>query len=147
MRPTCPFPSCFMAHENEVIPQDVRPEWSKDPTTLPLKFEPDSDRIVVMPDPEETRGAGGFEYAETTKGNISHVGTVMAVGKGENTVYGAFIPMRFEIGDRVMYSKYAGDDLLLFEDGTIRPYLGSEITGSVLVKIIRQTAVLSKVSK
>lgn len=118
--------------------------WAKDIHNLPFQFEPDSDRVVIVPDEEETESADSFQYSKNTKGDINHLGTVISVGPGSHTLYGFKKEMRYAKGDRVMYSKYAGDDLLLSEGGQIRPYIGSVITGSLLIKIVMQDAILGK---
>lgn len=128
------------------ISADKIPEWAKDPTKLPIKFQPCADRIVVFPDPPRTRTTGGLIIDDNSKGKIEPTGTVLAVGPGKWSEYsGTRIPMEIQVGKRIIFGMYAGDDYLLDLSGHLIPYatVGRITTNHILVKVLRQDAVLA----
>lgn len=64
------------------------------------------DRILVLPDEAETQTKGGIIIPDSAKDEKT-TGLVLAVGT--NTLAG--LPPQMKKGDRVTYSKYAGNEL------------------------------------
>jgi chaperonin GroES len=77
-------------------------------------IKPLGDRVLVHPDVAEEKTASGIIIPDTAKEKPQR-GTVVAVGPGkyEN---GTKIEMNVKAGDKVLYGKYAGTELVL--DGT-----------------------------
>ncbi|MDD4318929.1 MAG: co-chaperone GroES [Candidatus Peribacteraceae bacterium] len=85
----------------------------KDIPKLAVSIEPIGDRVVVHPLEKETTTASGIVIPETASGEKPQEGVVLALGKGgigKDTVD----PTKFlKVGDRVLFGKYAGDDVKL----------------------------------
>ena len=79
------------------------------------KIRPLSDRIVVEPAAAETTTAGGIVIPDTSDKDKPMQGTVIAIGPGKY-IDGKMIPLQVEIGQRVLFGKYAGTAIKL--DGT-----------------------------
>ena len=75
-----------------------------------MNLRPLYDRIVVQPDPAEEMSPGGIILAPQAQ-EKSQVGTVRSVGHGRLIDSGEVVPMQVKTGDRVMYSKYAGNEV------------------------------------
>lgn len=71
------------------------------------RFKPAGDRLLVKPDAVETKTASGIIIPDNVQ-ERPRVGTIVAVGDT--------LVIPFQIGDRVMYSKYAGVELKLDND-------------------------------
>lgn len=76
---------------------------------MPLNMTPLHDRVVIRRDKALERTAGGI-YIPDTAQEKQQVGHVLAVGKGRVTKDGSVIPLDVKVGDRVMFSKYAGTE-------------------------------------
>ncbi len=76
-------------------------------------FTPLGERIVIKPMEQETQTRGGILLPDTAKEKPQE-GEVVAVGPGRTADDGSRIPMELTIGDKVIYSKYAGTE---YEDG------------------------------
>lgn len=121
------------------------PEWAKDFSKLPLTLQPTADRIIVVPDPLKTTTAGGLQISNVSRGKIEPIGTVIAVGPGKFSEYsGTRIPMEIKVGARIVFGMFTGDDYLLDSEGRLTPFaqVGRASTGTLLVKVLRQDAVL-----
>jgi chaperonin GroES len=59
--------------------------------------------------------SGGIYIPDTAKEKPQE-GTIVAVGPGRLTDEGARVPMELEVGDSVVYSKYAGTE---YKEGDI----------------------------
>jgi chaperonin GroES len=64
---------------------------------------------------EEQVSSGGIYIPDTAKEKPQE-GTIVAVGPGRLTDEGARVPMELEVGDSVVYSKYAGTE---YKEGNI----------------------------
>ena len=95
------------------------------------KFTPLGERLIVKPIEEEQTTASGIILPDTAKEKPQE-GEVVAVGPGRLTDDGNRLAMELKVGDRVIYSKYAGTE---YKDGT-EEYL-----------ILRESDVLAKISK
>ncbi|MCE2501340.1 MAG: co-chaperone GroES [Dehalococcoidia bacterium] len=92
-------------------------------------FTPLGERIVIKPMEQEVQTRGGILLPDTAKEKPQE-GEVVAVGPGRAADDGSRIPMELTVGDKVIYSKYAGTE---YEDGD-EEYL-----------IMRESDVLAKI--
>lgn len=74
------------------------------------KLQPLGDRLLVQVVAKEEKTAGGIFLPDTVK-EKSQVGEVTAVGPGARNDKGDRVALEVKVGDRVMYSKYAGTEL------------------------------------
>ncbi|HVR79364.1 MAG TPA: co-chaperone GroES [Acidimicrobiia bacterium] len=78
-----------------------------------MKLQPLGDRVVVSPTEDaESRTPSGLVIPDTAK-EKPQVGEVIAVGPGARDEDGDRIPMDVSIGDKVLYSKFAGTEVKL----------------------------------
>lgn len=73
---------------------------------------PLSDRVFVKVNPSEEKTAGGILLPDTVK-EKPQVGEIVAAGPGKRNEDGSRAPLEVKIGDKVLYSKYAGTDIKL----------------------------------
>ena len=81
-----------------------------------IKFRPSGDRILVRP--EETvdeKSPSGIIIPDTARKEKPERGTIVAVGEGKRNEKGDVLPMRFKVGDKVMFSKYGFDEITIDE--------------------------------
>ncbi|MCS7031940.1 MAG: co-chaperone GroES [Gloeomargarita sp. SKYG116] len=76
---------------------------------------PLGDRVLVKVSQSEEKTAGGILLPDTAK-EKPQVGEVVAVGPGRRDEDGQRIPMEVKVGDKVLYSKYAGTELKIGTD-------------------------------
>ena len=74
-----------------------------------VKFVPLGERVVVKPSEQEQQTKGGIYLPDTAKEKPQE-GEIVAVGPGRITDDGNRIPMELGVGDRVIYSKFAGTE-------------------------------------
>jgi chaperonin GroES len=80
-----------------------------------MKFRPLHDRVVVKRiDPEE-KSAGGIIIPDTAKEKPSQ-GEITAVGPGGRDENGKLIPIDLKIGERVLFGKWSGTEVVLDGD-------------------------------
>jgi chaperonin GroES len=77
-----------------------------------MKIRPLQDRIIVKRVEEEEKTKGGIIIPDTAKEKPQE-GEVLAVGPGKVTDEGKKIGMEVKVGDRVLFSKYAGTEVKL----------------------------------
>jgi chaperonin GroES len=75
-----------------------------------MNVRPLSDRVLIEPAKAEEKTAGGIIIPDTAKEKPQR-GKVVAVGNGKPDE-----PMTVQVGDMVLYGKYAGTELNV--DGT-----------------------------
>jgi chaperonin GroES len=75
-----------------------------------MKLKPLYDRVVVRKAEMEQKTAGGIILRDTAK-EESQIGDVIAVGEGKLLENGEIRPLKVEVGDKVLYSKYAGNEI------------------------------------
>jgi chaperonin GroES len=75
-----------------------------------MKIRPLHDRIIVKRVEEEEKTKGGIIIPDTAKEKPIE-GKVIAVGKGRTTEDGKVVAMDVKVGDRVLFSKYAGTEV------------------------------------
>ncbi|MBD1834587.1 co-chaperone GroES [Trichocoleus sp. FACHB-90] len=74
--------------------------------------KPLGDRVFVKVSAAEEKTAGGILLPDNAK-EKPQVGEVVAVGPGKRDDKGARVEMEVNVGDKVLYSKYAGTDIKL----------------------------------
>jgi chaperonin GroES len=81
-----------------------------------MKLQPLGDRVVVRPTEDiESRTPSGLVIPDTAK-EKPQIGEVIAVGPGARDDDGDRIPMDVSVGDKVLYSKFAGTEIKLDSD-------------------------------
>jgi chaperonin GroES len=76
-----------------------------------MKLQPLGDRVVVKPDDEQdVRTPSGLVIPDTAK-EKPQMGEVVAVGPGALDDDGDRLPMDVSVGDKVLYSKFAGTEV------------------------------------
>lgn len=75
-----------------------------------MNIRPLFDRIVVKRTEEATTTKGGIIIPDTAKEKPAE-GTVIAVGAGRMNEKGDRIPMDIKVGDRILFSKYGGNEV------------------------------------
>ncbi len=77
-----------------------------------MKIKPLSDRVLVEILESEEKTKGGIILPDTAKEEKSE-GKVLAVGPGKTLDSGKVQEPQVKKGDRVIFGKYAGDELLV----------------------------------
>jgi chaperonin GroES len=77
--------------------------------------KPLGERVFVKVSASEEKTAGGILLPDTAK-EKPQVGEVAAVGPGKRNEDGNRVEMEVKVGDKVLYSKYAGTDIKLGTD-------------------------------
>jgi chaperonin GroES len=80
--------------------------------SMELNVRPLHDRILVRRTKEEDTTAGGIIIPDSAKEKPQR-GEVVATGNGRVTEDGKTLPLEVKVGDKVLFSKYAGTDLKL----------------------------------
>ena len=87
-----------------------------------MKLKPLGDRIVVKVLEREEKTKGGLFLPDTAKEKPTE-GEVIAVGSGKILDNGQKQPVEVKVGDRIIFSKYAGtevkidgEDLVIFSE-------------------------------
>ena len=75
-----------------------------------MNFKPLGDRVVIKQDDVQETTKGGLLLTSGTK-EKPQTGIIMAVGAGRYDANGKLIPMPVEVGDKVAYSKYGGQEI------------------------------------
>ena len=75
-----------------------------------MKIRPLYDRLIVRRVAEEEKTKGGIIIPDTAKDKPTE-GEVVAAGKGRLTEDGKVIPMDVKKGDRILFSKYGGNEV------------------------------------
>ncbi len=75
-----------------------------------MKIRPLKDRVLVVRIEEKEKTAGGIIIPDTAK-EKPQKGEVIAIGPGKCDEKGKRIPLEVKKGDRVLFSKYAGNEI------------------------------------
>ncbi|MGE5381053.1 MAG: co-chaperone GroES [Methylocystaceae bacterium] len=76
-----------------------------------MKLTPLADRVVVkVEEKAEEKTKSGIVLPDTAKEKPQE-GTVIAVGPGRILDDGSRVPVDVKVGDKVIYSKYAGNEV------------------------------------
>jgi chaperonin GroES len=84
-------------------------------TKSATKLQPLGDRVVVKPTPREEMTKSGIVLPDTAKEKPQE-GTILAIGPGAFDNDGKRIAMDVEVGQKVLYGKYAGTEFKLDDD-------------------------------
>lgn len=76
-----------------------------------MNFKPLHSHVVVKPIDQEAITKSGIFLPNTADKERSEQGEVVAVGPGRIADNGQLIPMNVKIGDKVMFKKYAPDEI------------------------------------
>ncbi len=79
------------------------------------KIEPLGERVVIKPTPKEEVTRGGIVLPDTVQEKPQE-GEVVAVGPGRLSEDGKRIELEVKVGDKVIYSKYAGTEYKLDDE-------------------------------
>jgi chaperonin GroES len=79
-----------------------------------MKFRPLHDRVVVKRIDAEDKTAGGIIIPDSAKEKPSQ-GEITAVGPGGRDESGKLIPIDLKVGDRVLFGKWSGTELIMKE--------------------------------
>ncbi|MEL6928756.1 MAG: co-chaperone GroES [Cyanobacteria bacterium J06600_6] len=74
--------------------------------------KPLGDRVFIKVSASEEKTAGGILLPDAAK-EKPQVGEVVGVGPGKSKDDGGHTPLEVKVGDKVLYSKYAGTDIKL----------------------------------
>ena len=80
-----------------------------------MNLKPLGDRIVVKVVNHEEKTKGGIVLPDTAKEKPTE-GEVIAVGTGTVLENGQKLPLEVKVGDRIIFSKYAGTEVKLDGD-------------------------------
>ncbi|MGA8016012.1 MAG: co-chaperone GroES [Candidatus Dormiibacterota bacterium] len=81
-----------------------------------MQLRPLADRVVIKPVEREEMTKSGIVLPDTVKEKPQE-GIIEAVGKGRyNERTGERIKLDVEVGDRVMYAKYAGSEVKIDDE-------------------------------
>jgi chaperonin GroES len=86
---------------------DFDPHYLRVEETMGL--QPIGDRIIVRREAAEEKTAGGIVLPATAQ-NKPQRGTVIAVGPGKLKKDGTRVPPQLKVGDRVLFTSWAGDE-------------------------------------
>lgn len=87
-------------------------ETSEKKESAPLNIQPLGDRVVVERESAESMTAGGIVLPDTAKDKPAR-GSIVAVGDGRLLKNGSRCALQVKVGDRVIFSSYAGDEFKL----------------------------------
>ena len=76
-----------------------------------MKLKPLSDRVVVKPEEAEEKTASGIILPDTAK-EKPQIGEVVAAGPGKSSDSGSLVKMTLKKGDKVLYGKYSGTEII-----------------------------------
>ena len=77
-----------------------------------MKIRPLYDRIVVQRIEEKETVRGGIIIPDSAKEKPQE-GKVLAVGKGKLLEDGKVLPLDVQVGQRILFGKYSGNDIKL----------------------------------
>ena len=83
-----------------------------------MNLKPLGDRVVVAREEAKATTAGGIVLPDTAK-DKPQKGKVLAVGDGRITKDGKRRELQVKVGDSVLFTSYAGDELKLDGDQTV----------------------------
>ena len=81
---------------------------TKKKTTQSVKLQPLGDRVVVEREQSEEKTAGGILLPDAAKDKPAR-GTIVSVGEGRLLDDGSRGKLQVKVGDRVIFSSYAGE--------------------------------------
>src|ERR1700730_13603213 len=80
---------------------------------LNMKIRPLYDRVVIKRvEDKETTPHGGLYIPDSAKEKPQE-GEVVAIGKGKRLEDGKVVALDVQVGDRILFAKYSGNDIKL----------------------------------
>jgi chaperonin GroES len=86
-----------------------------DPRMAKSRFRPLHDRVVVKRINPDTKTKGGIIIPDTAREKPQQ-GEVVAVGPGGRDEAGKLIPIDVKVGDKVLFGKWSGTEVVLDGD-------------------------------
>ncbi len=74
-------------------------------------IKPLGDRVIVKPEPKESKTQSGIIIPDTAGKEKPEKGEVIAVGPGELSENGQRLPMEVKVGQKVMFTKYSPSEI------------------------------------
>jgi chaperonin GroES len=84
-------------------------------TKQKIKLQPLGERVVVQRDESEETTAGGIVLPDSAKDKPAR-GKIIAIGNGRLLDDGTRGDFQVKVGDRVLFSSYAGDNVKIGEE-------------------------------
>lgn len=75
-----------------------------------MNIKPLGDRVIIKVIAQEEKTKSGIVLPDTAKEKPTE-GEIIAVGTGKTLENGTKAPMEVNVGDKVIFSKYAGTDI------------------------------------
>ena len=75
-----------------------------------MNIKPLGDKVVVKVLPQEEKTKSGIVLPDTAK-EKPQTGEILAVGTGKYLESGQKIELEVKVGDKIIFSKYAGTDI------------------------------------
>jgi len=85
-----------------------------------MNIKPLGDKVVIKPLANEEKTKSGIVLPDTAKEKPQQ-GEIVAVGSGKTLENGQKVPLEVKVGDRVIYSKYAGTEIKIDEQEVLIP--------------------------
>ncbi len=85
---------------------------------MAFKLQPLADRVVIKPIEREEKTKTGIILPDTAKEKPQE-GKVIAVGPGRLSDDGKLIKMDVNVGDRVIYARYAGTEIKVDDEEVV----------------------------
>ncbi len=76
-----------------------------------MQIKPLSDHILIEPMKEEEKTKTGILLPDVAEKEKPEQGKVIAVGPGKTTSSGKVIPLDVKVGDKVLFTKYAPQEI------------------------------------
>jgi len=83
---------------------------------MSFRIRPLADRVVVKPQEKEEKTRGGIYLPDTASKEKPQEGTIMAVGEGKLDDNGHRTPVAVQVGDQVLFAKYAGTEIKIEDE-------------------------------
>lgn len=77
-----------------------------------MNIKPLGDKVVVKVLPQEEKTKSGIVLPDTAK-EKPQTGEILAVGTGKYLENGQKVELEVKVGDKIIFSKYAGTDIKL----------------------------------
>jgi chaperonin GroES len=87
----------------------------EDKKTEKLKLQPLGDRVVIEREESESITSGGIVLPDSAKDKPAR-GKIISVGEGRLLKNGTRVPLQVKVGNRVLFSSYAGETFKIGED-------------------------------
>lgn len=84
-------------------------------TKAKIKLQPLGDRVVVQRDESEEKTAGGIVLPDSAKDKPAR-GKIISIGDGRLLDDGTRGDFQVKVGDRVLFTSYAGDNVKVGDD-------------------------------